>query len=250
LSQSNTTLGASASKRSTTYPFVAARGEKVTALVALLMLAVGLVWSLWIAPLDAYQGLVTRILFIHVPSAWITFLAFGVVFVCSIQYLRTRLQRYDTIAHAAAMVGLVFTGLCLATGSIWGRFAWGVWWTWDARLTTVAVLFLIYAVYLILRGLIDDESRRARYAAAVGILGFVDVPIIHFSVYWWRTLHQPASLLRPDSPRMAPSIMYPLLFMTVTFIVLFIHLLLARRRMLEAQRLVERNRQEQLHEPV
>ncbi len=229
-------------------PLRAGPWEKGMGILALVMLAAGSFWGLALAPHDAYQGSVSRILYVHVPSAWITFLAFFVIFVASIQFLRTRNLKYDTVAHAAALSGIVFNGLCLATGSIWGKFAWGTWWTWDARLTTVAVLFLIYAVYLILRSLIDDETRRARFAAVLGIIGFLDVPIIHFSVYWWRTLHQPASLLRPDSPRMAPEIMYPLLFMTVAFIVLFVHLVIAGRRMYEAERSLEIRRQEQVYE--
>jgi heme exporter protein C len=227
--------------------FRAGPWERATGWIALAALTAGTLWVLVWAPIDLYQGQPSRILHVHVPSAWITFLAFFVIFVCSIQYLRTKESRFDTVAHAAAGVGIVFCGLCLATGSIWGKFAWGIWWTWDARLTTVAVLFLIYAVYLILRGLVDDEARRARYAAVVGIIGFLDVPIIHFSVYWWRTLHQPASLLRPDSPRMAPEIMYPLLFMTAAFLILFVHLVISRRRMLEAERFLVHKRQEQLH---
>lgn len=230
------------------YSLSAGPWERSLGWIALVMLTIGALWGLFWSRPDLYQGEAMRILYVHVPSAWMTFAAFFVIFYCSIQYLRTRDLRYDTVAHAAAGVGIVFTGLCLATGSIWGKYAWGVWWTWDARLTTVAILFLIYAVYLILRGLVEEEGRRARFSAVVGIIGFIDVPIIHFSVYWWRTLHQPASLLRPDSPRMPPELMYPLLFSTAAFTVLFVYLLLVRKRSLQAQRELNRTRQEQLHE--
>ncbi len=222
--------------------------ERWLGIVALVMVVAGVYWGLFVSPVDLYQGEPMRILFVHVPSAWVSFLAFFVIFVASIKYLRTRDLKYDTIAHAAAGSGLIFTGLTLASGSIWGKYAWGVWWTWDARLTTVAVLFLIYAVYLLVRGLIDEDAKRARYGAVLGIIGFLDVPIIHFSVYWWRTLHQPASILRPDSPRMAPELMIPLLFNTAAFIVLFAHLVIARRRVIEAERSFTRAQQEQLHE--
>jgi heme exporter protein C len=212
------------------------------------MLAVSLVWGLVLSPVDAYQGEVQRVLYVHVPTAWVSFSAFLVIFISSVQYLRTRQQRYDTVAHAAAGVGIVFCGLMLATGSIWGKYAWGVWWTWEARLTTAAVLFLIYAAYLILRSFIDDEGQRGRYAAVIGIIGFLDVPIIHMSVYWWRTLHQPASVMRPDGPRMANEILFPLLFASVTFLVLMSYLIIKRRRMLEAERAVEQLQQSKLQE--
>jgi heme exporter protein C len=200
-----------------------------------------------IAPADVYQGEVQRLIYVHVPSAWVTFSAFFVVFIASVQYLRTKELRFDTNAHAAAGVGIVFNGLALLTGSIWGRYAWGVWWTWDARLTTTAVLFLIYAVYLIVRNLVDEEGQRARFAAVVGIIGFVDVPIIHMSVYWWRTLHQAPSVMRPDGPKMAVELLLPLMFLSFVFHVLFAHLLIARRRLHDAERLVEQKQQEQLH---
>ncbi len=230
------------------YPFTAGKWERITGWASLLMLAAGLVWGLVLAPADAYQGEVQRLIYVHVPAAWGTFSAFFIVFICSIQYLRKRESRYDTTAHAAAAVGFILCALTLASGSIWGKFAWGVWWTWDARLTTVAILFLIYAVYLILRNLIDDEDQRGRFSAVLGIIGFIDVPIIHMSVVWWRTLHQPASVLRPDSPRMATELLLPLLFMAITFHVLLAHLVISRRRMLETERVVERGQQKELQE--
>lgn len=216
-------------------------------MVSAVMLVMGLAWGLALAPADSYQGEVQRIIYVHVPSAWVTFSAFLVIFICSVQYLRTRQVAYDTVAHAAATVGIVFCGLTLLTGSIWGKYAWGVWWTWDARLTTVAVLFLIYAVYLILRNLVDEEGQRARFAAVLGIVGFADVPIIHMSVYWWRTLHQPASVLRPDGPRMSLDLLLPLLFMSVAMHVFFAYLVITARRAIEAERAVAQLAQEQLN---
>lgn len=221
--------------------------ERYTGWAAALMVSAGLSWGLFIAPADAYQGEVQRIIYLHVPSAWVTFAAFFVVFWSSIRFLRTRKIEHDTTAHAAAAVGTLFCGLTLATGSIWGKFAWGVWWTWDARLTTVAVLFLVFAAYLILRTLVDDEGQRARFSAVLGIIGFLDVPIIHMSVYWWRTLHQPASVMRPDGPKMSPDLLYPLLFNSVAFIVLMAHYILARKRMLAAERAAELAQTARLH---
>ncbi|MHB1170377.1 MAG: cytochrome c biogenesis protein CcsA [Longimicrobiales bacterium] len=136
------------------------------------------------------MGHLQKIMYVHVPAAWIAFIAFTVVFGASVLYLWKRQEKYDYAAASAAEVGTVLTGLTLALGSIWGRPTWGVWWTWDPRLTTTAILFLIYVSYLSLRAFTEDEERRARWSAAVGILGFLNVPIVYMSVRWWRTIHQ------------------------------------------------------------
>jgi heme exporter protein C len=146
--------------------------------------------ALLISPPDRDMGHLQKILYVHVPSAWIAMIAFTVVFVTSVLYLIRRDIRYDLVAASAAEVGVILSGLTLALGSIWGRPTWGVWWTWDPRLTTTAILALIYAGYLALRSFTEDEDRRARWAAWVGILGFMNVPIVYMSVRWWRTIHQ------------------------------------------------------------
>jgi len=146
-----------------------------------------------ISPAEAGMGHLQKIMYVHVPAAWSAFLAFGLVFVMSILYLVRRRETHDLLAAAAAEVGVVLTGLTLALGSIWGRPTWGVWWTWDPRLTSTAVLFVIFVGYLSLRSFVEDPQQRARWAAAVGILGFLNVPIVYMSVRWWRTLHQPSS---------------------------------------------------------
>lgn len=146
-----------------------------------------------ISPADRDMGHLQKIMYVHVPSAWSAFLAFGVVFVASVLYLWKRKPEYDLFAAAGAEVGTVLTALTIAQGSIWGRPTWGVWWTWDPRLTTTAILLLIFAGYLALRAFTEDEERRARWSAAVGILGFINVPIVYMSVRWWRTIHQPQS---------------------------------------------------------
>ena len=138
---------------------------------------------------DAMGGQLQRIFYVHVPSAWVAYLGFAIVFIASIAFLRTGSRKWDLLAHAAGEVGVVFCTLVLITGPIWARPVWGTFWQWDARLTSALVLWLTYVGYLFLRGLATDAARAGRIAAVVGIVGFINVPIVHFSVYWWRTLH-------------------------------------------------------------
>lgn len=137
----------------------------------------------------AAGGPLQRIFYFHVPSAWVAYLSFTVVLIGSIAYLRTGAARWDQLAHGAAELGVIFTSVVLITGPIWARPVWGTWWQWDARLTSTLVLWLTYIGYLFLRGLATDPRRVGRSAAVLGIVGFVNIPIVHFSVYWWRTLH-------------------------------------------------------------
>jgi heme exporter protein C len=168
---------------------------------ALLFFVAAQVFGLTTSPPDRDMGHLQKIMYVHVPAAWSGFIAFFLTFVFGILYLWRRRERHDLLAAAAAEVGVVLTGLTLALGSIWGRPTWGVWWTWDPRLTSTAVLFLIFVGYLALRAFTEDEDRRARWSAAVGILGFLNVPIVYMSVRWWRTLHQlPSSPETLDAP--------------------------------------------------
>jgi len=145
------------------------------------------------SPADRDMGHLQKIMYVHVPGAWMAFIAFFVVFVYSILYMLRKRETDDLIAASAAEVGAVFTGMTLMLGMIWGRPAWGVWWVWDARLTSTLVLFLIFVGYIALRALVDDSTQRARWSAAVGAIGAINVPIVYMSVKWWRTLHQPQS---------------------------------------------------------
>src|SRR5437588_4191481 len=188
-----------------------------------------------IAPREATQGNVQRIMYLHVPSVWVAYLAFAVVLVASIVYLVRRAEAADRLAHASAEVGVLFTGLTIATGSIWGKPTWGTWWTWDARLTTVSILFVMYLGYLLLRGMIDDGERAALYCAVLGIVAALDVPLVHFSVYWWRTLHQPPSLMKPGGFAGSGSILWPLLVNLIAFVLLYAYFVARRVRLLRAE---------------
>ncbi|MGH7278032.1 MAG: heme ABC transporter permease CcmC [Candidatus Rokuibacteriota bacterium] len=195
-------------------------------------LVVGVVVAFGMAPRELTQGNVQRIMYLHVPSVWVAYLAFGVVAVASAVYLWTRSTGADRLAHASAEVGVLFTGLTIASGSIWGKPTWGTWWTWDARLTSVAVLFVMYLGYLLLRSMIDEHERGARYAAVLGIVAALDIPLIHFSVYWWRTLHQPPSLLKPGAPTIPPEIVATLLVNFAAFTLLYAYFVTRRVRLL------------------
>ena len=184
--------------------------------------------GLFLVPPDAAQGDVQRIMYVHVPSAWLSYAAFFVTLVGSILYLARRDLRFDRFAAASAEIGLVFTGLTIVTGAIWGKATWGKWWDWDPRLTTTAILFVIYAGYLLLRQSLADRQRRARVGAVFGIVGFLNVPIVHFSVLLWRGLHQPPTVIRPGDPTIDHLLLAELLASVASFT--FVYLWLLRRR--------------------
>jgi heme exporter protein C len=196
--------------------------------LAVIGVGMGLAAGFGYAPREVTQGNVQRIMYLHVPAVLTAYLAFAVVFVASLAFLFTRRQGWDQLAWASAELGVLFTGLTLLSGSIWGKPTWGTWWTWDARLTTTAILFVVYVGYLLLRAMVEDRERGARYAAVVGILGFVDIPIVHFSVKWWRTLHQPSTLLGPEPAPISPPILIALLVNLAAFVLLYAYFLAKR----------------------
>jgi heme exporter protein C len=221
------------------------RSSGVLGAFALIMIALGLYWALVQAPRDALQGDVQRIMYLHLPSILTAYLSFFLVFIGSCLYLWKREKRDDNLAHSAAELGVLFTALTIIEGSIWGKPTWGVWWTWDARLTLTAILLLIYSGYLMLRSLIDDEDRAALSAAILGIIGFLDIPLIHMSVYWWRTLHQPPSILRPDKlpwENVHPAMLTALAINFVGFLLLYFYLLSLRLRLGEVRNEVKDRR--------
>jgi heme exporter protein C len=209
---------------------------RVLGWLSAIALAAGVVMAFGVAPREVSQGNVQRIMYVHPPLAWVAYVAFAVVAAASIVYLVRRRPGADRLAHASAEVGVVFTGLAIATGSIWGKPTWGTWWTWDARLTSVAILFVMYVGYLLLRATIDDPERAARYCAVLGIVAALDIPLVHFSVYWWRTLHQPPSLLKPGGFTGSGAILTPLLVNIPAFTVLYAYLVAKRARLLRAER--------------
>lgn len=180
------------------------------------------------APTERSMGVVQRIYYVHVPSAWVAFLAFGIVALCSLGYLWLREARLDAISVAAAELGMVFTTIVLLTGPLWGKIAWGAWWVWEPRLTLTLLLWFIYLGYFVLRGATESPERGKRFAAVLGIVGAVDIPLIHVSVSWFRSQHPEAVVLRPDGPQAAPEIVQTLLMGFLAFTLLFFALLLFR----------------------
>lgn len=189
-----------------------------------------------VAPTDSVLGHVQRVFYFHVPVAIMSFLAFFVVFVSSIVYLIKRNRRWDSLAHSAAEVGVVFVTLALLTGVIWARPVWGVWWTWEPRLTTTLILWLIYVAYLMIRAYAPTRSQGAVFSAVVGIVGFVDVPIVYYSVQWWRSIH-PSSVIGPlaQPDALNATMQATLLFSFITFAALFLYLLLERVSLRDAE---------------
>ena len=199
-------------------------------LFSLLLFVVGIYWSLVIAPIDYQQGEMVKIMYIHVPSAWMSLLIYSFIALMSAITIIFRNPFAAIAARSAAPIGLVFTLNVLLTGSIWGRPMWGVWWVWDARLTSVMFLFFIYLGYILLLRTQNNLFKSEKIAAIYAIIGFINIPIIKFSVDWWNTLHQPASILKIDGPSIHLSMLYPLIIMFFAFSTLFLYLLLVSIR--------------------
>jgi heme exporter protein C len=201
-----------------------------SAAATLLLLGAGFYFALLDSPPDYQQGETVRIMYVHVPSAWLALMIYSVMAGASAVALIWRHPVAELTAQAAAPVGCVFTALCLVTGSLWGQPEWGTWWVWDARLTSVLVLFFLYLGYIALVNAFDDPTRGARAGGILAMVGFVNVPIIKFSVDWWNTLHQPASVFRAGGPTIAPAMLLPLLLMAAGFTTFFVSILIVRLR--------------------
>ena len=175
-------------------------------------------------------------MYVHVPSAWLAYLSFFIVFVASVAYLRTHKIRWDRLAAASAEVGVLFTALTIVLGMLWGKPVWGAWWTWDPRITTTTILLLIYMGYLAVRRLPESPARRARWAAVIGVVGFVDVPIVQLSVTWWRSLHQGPTVRLLGETTMAPVMLAALLVAVGAFTLLYCYLVALPRSARSAKR--------------
>jgi heme exporter protein C len=198
------------------------------------LFALGLTLALFVAPPDYQQGETAKIMYLHVPAAWMAMFIYGVMAIAALGTLVWRHPLADAAQKAAAPLGAGFTFVCLATGSLWGKPMWGTYWVWDARLTSVLVLFILYLGLIALWRAIDEPGRAARAAAILTLVGVVNIPIIKFSVDWWNTLHQPASVFRLGGPTIAPSLLWPLLVMAVAYTLLFValHLMAIRNEIL------------------
>ena len=191
--------------------------QPVCAIGAAICFAYGLYLAGWDSPPDYQQGETVRIMYIHVPAASIGMMLYVVMALAAGVGLVARIALADVFCVAAAPVGAMLVALCLVTGSIWGKPTWGAWWVWDARLTSVLILFLLYCGYMVLRNAFDDHERGGKAGAILLIVGAVNIPIVRFSVDWWNTLHQPASLLRAGGSAIAPTMLKPLLIMALAY---------------------------------
>ncbi len=207
--------------------------------LALVLFAAGLPWALFFSPADYQQGETVRIMYLHVPAAWWSLGVYAMMGAASFVGLVWRHVLADVAARAAAPIGATFAAICLITGSLWGAPTWGTWWEWDGRLTSMLVLFIIYLGYIALWNAIEDEEKAARLAAILCLAGLVNLPIVHFSVDWWSTLHQPASILRSGGSAIHPTMMGPLFTMAGAFFFLFAAILMMNMRAAIYRRRVE-----------
>ena len=199
-----------------------------TSMGALAAILLALYFGIFDSPADYQQGETVRIMYVHVPAAWMALFTYTVMAIASGSFLIWKHPLADLSAQAAAPIGAGFTAIALVTGALWGQPMWGTWWVWDARLTSVLILFFLYLGYMALVNGFDDPERGSRMGAILALVGFVNVPIIKFSVDWWNTLHQPASISRLDAPAIDPSMLTPLLLMAIGFKLFFISILIVR----------------------
>lgn len=197
-------------------------------IVTVVTLAAGLYLALIDSPADYQQGDTVRIMYLHVPAAWMGLFCYVAMAVCGAMSLIWKHPLADIAARATAPVGATFTALCLITGSLWGEPMWGTWWVWDARLTSMLILLFLYLGYIALVNAFDDPERGSRAGSALAIIGVINVPIVKFSVDWWNTLHQPASVMRMGGPSIDPSMLWPLILMAVGFTGYYVVVLILR----------------------
>ena len=214
-------------------------GSKILGYILLFLMFASFLLIAWYAPVESTMGIVQKIFYYHVPSAWVAFLAFGVVFVCSILYLTSKDKKWDTLAGSSVEIGVLFALIVLITGPIWARPIWGVWWTWEPRLTTTLILFLIYVAYLLLRYFGEKSERTAKFAAVLGIIGFIDVPLVYLSINWW----SPEAQVHPQRIGMDGHMKVAFFVSLFTFTLLYIYLLIRRVRLAQAKQAVDELRE-------
>ena len=201
---------------------------KPIVIVSLVLLILGLIFSFYLSPNDYQQGSTVRIMYIHVPSAWISLMTYMIMVIYSIVALAFRIPFGFIINTAVAPIGAIFTLICIITGSLWGKPMWGTWWVWDARLTSVAILFIIYLIIIFINNSFENRAVREKIVAIFILIGSVNLPIIKFSVDWWNTLHQPASVSKLSKPNIDPSMMTPLIIMTLALMLVGISIAILR----------------------
>ena len=185
--------------------------------ISFILISYGIYQGLFVAPPDYQQGDAFRIMYVHVPSAWLSLFAYSVLAFCSIVSLVWRIKVFEILSISSAKIGALFTFLTLVTGAIWGKPMWGTWWVWDARLTSELILFFIYISIILLNYSFDDYKKGARAANILAIVGLINIPIIHFSVEWWNTLHQGPSVIKLGSPSISSEMLIPLIYVAVGF---------------------------------
>ena len=197
-------------------------------ILSLIFLILGLIFAFFLSPEDYQQGSSVRIMYVHVPSAWLSLMTYFIMTVYSIVALAFRMPFGFIVNTAVAPIGAVFTLICIISGSLWGKPMWGTWWVWDARLTSVAVLFIVYLIVIFINYSFENIKVREKIAAIFILVGSVNLPIVKFSVDWWNTLHQPATISKLSKPNIDPSMMTPLIIMTVAFIFIGISIAILR----------------------
>ena len=207
--------------------------------ISIITLATGLFFAIYLSPNDYQQGSTVRIMYIHVPCAWFSLMIYSIIALCSIFSIVFKHTLADLISRSCAPIGACFTLATLLSGSIWGKPTWGTWWVWDARLTSELVLLVIYLGLIIINNAYEDKSKADRYSSILAIIGIINLPIIKWSVDWWSTLHQPASISKFSSPSIDSSMLLPLFIMTFSFFFFFISILLVRVRGEIIQRKIE-----------
>lgn len=210
-------------------------------MVSVLLLLIATYMAFIYAPTDATQGNAQRIFYVHVPMAWLAYMAYIVLLIGSVGFLWKQSQSFDRLARSSAELGFLFTTLVLITGAIWGRPIWGTWWQWEARLTTTLILWFIYLGYFMVRAYAGEPERAARFASVLAIIGAIDIPIIHMSVRWWRTLHPEPIVVNTGGPNLPDSMLVTLVVSFVAFTIFYAHLLLQKMQIEHARdRLAER----------